>query len=191
VVAMTPGGPAGSESLDRLGHGQSGGEQRQFGAADLARSRPEAHLVRRFKHSNDPQFAAKLKKIVGLYVNPPDRGRRHRQNSEFQRPARWRERTNHCPQFARQGLPITLCLHRCAWRYRSPSAARSSAGRSLYCCSLCSGAEADARLDSGEQIGQQEAGQLSRTCWRPLDPRNTYPPMPRGPCRKKLDRWSG
>jgi len=31
------------------------------------------HLVRRFKLSNDPRFAAKLKEIVGLYVNPPDR----------------------------------------------------------------------------------------------------------------------
>ncbi len=31
-----------------------------------------SHLVRRFKLSNDPQFAAKLKEIVGLYVNPPD-----------------------------------------------------------------------------------------------------------------------
>jgi transposase len=31
------------------------------------------HLVRQFKLSNDPQFAAKLKEIVGLYVNPPDR----------------------------------------------------------------------------------------------------------------------
>ena len=30
------------------------------------------HLVRRFKLSNDPQFGAKLKEIVGLYVNPPD-----------------------------------------------------------------------------------------------------------------------
>ena len=30
------------------------------------------HLVRRFKLSNDPQFAAKLKEIVGLYVDPPD-----------------------------------------------------------------------------------------------------------------------
>jgi len=30
------------------------------------------HLVRRFKLSNDLQFAAKLKEIVGLYVNPPD-----------------------------------------------------------------------------------------------------------------------
>ena len=31
------------------------------------------HLVRQFKLSNDPQFAAKLQEIVGLYVNPPDR----------------------------------------------------------------------------------------------------------------------
>jgi len=30
------------------------------------------HLVRRFKLSNDSQFAAKLKEIVGLYVNPPN-----------------------------------------------------------------------------------------------------------------------
>ena len=30
------------------------------------------HLVRRFKLSDDPQFAAKLREIVGLYVNPPD-----------------------------------------------------------------------------------------------------------------------
>ena len=29
------------------------------------------HLVRRFKLSNDPQFAAKLKEIVGLYIDPP------------------------------------------------------------------------------------------------------------------------
>jgi len=30
------------------------------------------HCVRHFKLTNDPQFAAKLKEIVGLYVNPPD-----------------------------------------------------------------------------------------------------------------------
>jgi hypothetical protein len=30
------------------------------------------HVVRRFKLSNDPQFAAKLKEIVGLYIDPPD-----------------------------------------------------------------------------------------------------------------------
>src|ERR1700719_3373546 len=29
------------------------------------------HLVRRVKLSNDPQLAAKLKEIVGLYINPP------------------------------------------------------------------------------------------------------------------------
>src|SRR5437868_11818297 len=29
------------------------------------------HRVRQFKLSNDPQFAAKLHEIVGLYVNPP------------------------------------------------------------------------------------------------------------------------
>jgi hypothetical protein len=32
----------------------------------------EAASGTRFKLSNDPQFAAKLKEIVGLYLNPPD-----------------------------------------------------------------------------------------------------------------------
>ena len=29
------------------------------------------HRVRRFKLSKDPEFVPKLRKIVGLYVNPP------------------------------------------------------------------------------------------------------------------------
>jgi transposase len=32
----------------------------------------QPHRVRQFKLSNDPQFVAKLREIVGLYVNPPD-----------------------------------------------------------------------------------------------------------------------
>ncbi len=32
----------------------------------------QPHRVRQFKLSNDPQFAAKLRDIVGRYVNPPD-----------------------------------------------------------------------------------------------------------------------
>jgi transposase len=32
----------------------------------------QPHRMRQFKLSNDPQFAAKLREIVGLYVNPPD-----------------------------------------------------------------------------------------------------------------------
>src|SRR5437868_5207170 len=31
----------------------------------------QPHRMRRFKLSNDPQFAAKLRDIVGLYVDPP------------------------------------------------------------------------------------------------------------------------
>ncbi len=30
------------------------------------------HQVRQFKFSNEPSFAARLKDIVGLYVDPPD-----------------------------------------------------------------------------------------------------------------------
>ncbi len=33
----------------------------------------QPHRVRQFKLSKDPQFAAKVRDIVGLYVNPPDR----------------------------------------------------------------------------------------------------------------------
>ena len=33
----------------------------------------EPHRVRRFKLSNDPAFAAKLRDVVGLYLNPPDK----------------------------------------------------------------------------------------------------------------------
>ena len=31
----------------------------------------EPHRVRRFKLSNDPAFAAKLRDVVGLYLDPP------------------------------------------------------------------------------------------------------------------------
>lgn len=33
----------------------------------------QPHRVRQFKLSKDPQFATKLRDIVGLYINPPDR----------------------------------------------------------------------------------------------------------------------
>jgi hypothetical protein len=32
----------------------------------------QPHRARQFKLCNDPQFAAKLREIVGLYVDPPD-----------------------------------------------------------------------------------------------------------------------
>ena len=33
----------------------------------------QPHRVERFKLSNDPQFEAKVRDVVGLYLNPPDR----------------------------------------------------------------------------------------------------------------------
>jgi len=33
----------------------------------------ELHRERRFKLSNDPQFEEKVRGIVGLYLNPPNR----------------------------------------------------------------------------------------------------------------------
>jgi transposase len=73
VVAMTLAGPppaashwTGSTMAKAAGISVSS-VQRIWRAHGL---RP--HLVRRFKLSNDPQFAAKLKDIVGLYIDPPD-----------------------------------------------------------------------------------------------------------------------
>jgi hypothetical protein len=36
-----------------------------------AAHRLQPHLVRRFKLSQDPTFAAKLREVVGLYLDPP------------------------------------------------------------------------------------------------------------------------
>ena len=73
VVAMTLAGPppaashwTGSAMAKAVGISISS-VQRIWRAHGL---RP--HLLRQFKLSNDPQFAGKLKEIVGLYVNPPD-----------------------------------------------------------------------------------------------------------------------
>jgi hypothetical protein len=34
-------------------------------------NRLQPHRLRTFKKSNDPEFAAKVENIVGLYMNPP------------------------------------------------------------------------------------------------------------------------
>ena len=62
----------GGDPLDRSGDGRGLGisvspMQRSWRAHGL---RP--HRIRQFKLSKDPDFAAKLHDIVGLYVNPPD-----------------------------------------------------------------------------------------------------------------------
>ena len=59
------------DPLDRPRDGQDGGislrsVQRIWAAHDL-----QPHRIRTFKRSNDPEFAAKLEDIVGLYVDPP------------------------------------------------------------------------------------------------------------------------
>ena len=57
--------------MDRPGHGGSerhlaGSVQRIWAAHGL-----QPHRVRRFKLSQDPAFAAKLRDVVGLYLDPP------------------------------------------------------------------------------------------------------------------------
>jgi len=72
VVALTLGEPPG-EATHWTGAAMAGAAgisvssvQRIWRAHGLA-----PHRFRRFKLSNDPQFAAKLRDIVGLYVDPP------------------------------------------------------------------------------------------------------------------------
>src|SRR5437879_11100528 len=38
-----------------------------------AKHKLQPHRVESFKFSNDPQFAPKVRDIVGLYMNPPDK----------------------------------------------------------------------------------------------------------------------
>jgi transposase len=73
VVALTLAGPppqathwTGAAMADKAGISVSS-VQRIWRAHGL-----QPHRVRQFKLSNDPKFVAKLRDIVGLYVNPPD-----------------------------------------------------------------------------------------------------------------------
>jgi transposase len=52
--------------------------QRIWAAHDL-----KPHRVRTFKLSKDPQFAAKLQDIVGLYMDPPEHARHPRFHFHF------------------------------------------------------------------------------------------------------------
>jgi hypothetical protein len=57
--------------LDGGSDGQGHGDQRQLGPAHLARPRAGAAPGPAGQVSNDKAFADKLRKIVGLYVDPP------------------------------------------------------------------------------------------------------------------------
>jgi len=47
--------------------------QPRYRAADLEEAQPAVHRVESFKFSYDPEFARKVRDIVGLYMNPPDK----------------------------------------------------------------------------------------------------------------------
>src|SRR3974377_1855085 len=73
VVTMTLAGPPPAAShWTGAAMAAAGGISVSWGERICAAHGLRPHLVRRFKLSNDPQFAIKLKEIVGLYVNPPD-----------------------------------------------------------------------------------------------------------------------
>ena len=73
VVALTLADPPG-ETTHWTGRAMAKavGISRQLGAADLARRTACSRTgCAPFKLSNDPKFAAKLRDVVGLYVDPP------------------------------------------------------------------------------------------------------------------------
>src|SRR6267378_3748411 len=72
VVALTLGDPPGetthwtAEAMAKLAGVSVSSVQRIWRSHGL-----QPHRMRQFKLSNDPQFAAKVRNIVGLYVDPP------------------------------------------------------------------------------------------------------------------------
>ena len=59
------------DPLDRPRDGRGERALLAHGARIWAAHRLQPHRIRTFKRSNDPDFAAKLEDIVGLYVDPP------------------------------------------------------------------------------------------------------------------------
>ena len=72
VVALTMAEPPG-EATHWTGRAMAKAARISLSAAQrIWRSHGlQPHRVRQFKLSNDPQFAAKVRDIVGLYINPP------------------------------------------------------------------------------------------------------------------------
>ena len=73
IVALTLDRPAGRDhALDRRDDGRSGWRLGQFGAAHLARAWPCSRIgCASSSCPTIPKFVAKLRDIVGLYVDPP------------------------------------------------------------------------------------------------------------------------
>ena len=59
------------DPLDRARHGQGGGVSLSYVQRVWRSHGLQPHRIRTFKLSNDPHFAAKVRDIVGLYVDPP------------------------------------------------------------------------------------------------------------------------
>lgn len=66
-------GASDRHALEHPAHGAGHGPSSCDDRTDLACARAEAPCVKQFKLSTDPEFVAKLRDVVGLYVHPPER----------------------------------------------------------------------------------------------------------------------
>ena len=71
VVALTLAEPPGEQPIGPAGRWRQRAASRCARCSASGAHRPQPHRVRRFKLSQDPAFAAKLRDVVGLYLDPP------------------------------------------------------------------------------------------------------------------------
>ncbi len=68
-----PAGASGGDALVGPAAGRRAGDLLRHGGADLAQVEPAAVAVETFKFSTDPELDAKIRDVVGLYLNPPEK----------------------------------------------------------------------------------------------------------------------
>ncbi len=148
------------DPLDRPGDGQDGRDLLALGAADLgARMISQPHRIRTFKRSTDPEFAAKLEDIVGLYVDPPkhavvlsvdEKCQIQALDRDPARPAAQAgQGRHHDPRLSAQRRHQPVRRPQCRSTARCSGVACSATGTRSSCASL---APSSARVPAGKMI---------------------------------------
>jgi hypothetical protein len=90
----------------------------------------QPHRVESFKFSNDPQFTLKVRDIVGLYMNPPDKAiiLSVNENVRFKRSSGRSQFSRYVPACPKDERTTTNATGR-----RRSTSASSAYGRSLPC----------------------------------------------------------